>query len=190
MNFVVIGTDHRAQTSDCGLEALVRALLNRSHFDPLVAIAEEWHEENGQSICQGLADEHGLRWYNPDMTTEEQRAAGILDEQKARRRLGGAFRVPSDEVRETAWVNKLSQSGEGTTFVICGYLHFESLVAKLRAKGHGIDTRVYLGVVPEITSLSSEELKKKTAQDDGAHGPAFSEHDPSPRSKCDTPRGV
>ena len=44
MNFVVIGIDHNAQLSDCGLEALVRALLDRSHFEPLSAIAEEWDE--------------------------------------------------------------------------------------------------------------------------------------------------
>jgi hypothetical protein len=159
MNFVVIGTDHKAQPSDCGLQALIGALLDRTHYEPLVAIAEEWDETNGQSVCQRLANERRLCWYNPDMTTGEKRAAGILDEQVARRAMSGAFRVPSDEVREEAMANTLSQSEPGTTFVICGYVHFESLVTKLRAKGNVVETRVYLPAVPDIKNLSSAELQ-------------------------------
>jgi hypothetical protein len=164
MNFVVIGTDHRAQPSDCGLEALIGALLDRTHYEPLVAIAEEWDETKGQSICQRLADERNLCWYNPDLTTEEKRALGILDEQVARRALAGAFRVASDEVREEAMANRLSKSEPGTTFVLCGYVHFESLVTKLRAKGNVVETRVYLLAVPDIKNLSSAELQIETAR--------------------------
>jgi len=158
MNFVVVGTDHRAQLSDCGLEALMRALLGRKHFEPVVALAEEWDETKGQSVCQRLAAEGNLCWYNPDLTTQEKRAAGIVDEQIARRELRGTFRVPSDEIREKAWTHKLTNSAPGTTYVVCGYLHFESLVTKLRAKGHCVETRVYLTAVPEIKDLTSEEL--------------------------------
>jgi hypothetical protein len=164
MNFVVIGTDHRAQPSDCGLDALIAALLDRTHHEPLVAIAEEWDETKGQSICQRLADERKLCWYNPDLTTEEKREAGILDEQIARRKLRGTFRVPSDEVREAAWASKLSQPEPGTTFVICGYLHFDSLVRKLREKGNFVETRVYLPTVPEIKDLSSADLEMEIAR--------------------------
>lgn len=164
MNFVVIGIDHNAQLSDCGLEALVRALLDRSHFEPLSAIAEKWDETKGHSICQRLADERKLCWYNPDLTTEEKRAAGILDEQIARRKLRGTFRVPSDDVREVAMANRLSQSEPGTTFVICGYLHFEPLVAKLREKGNVVETRVYLPTVPDMKELTSAELERETAR--------------------------
>src|SRR5450759_3872767 len=44
---------------------------------------------------------------------------------------------------------KLINSASGTTLVICGYLHYESLVRKLREKGHTVDRRVYLGVCRE-----------------------------------------
>jgi len=164
MNFVVVGTDHRAQASDCGLEALMRALLGRKHFEPLVAIAEEWDETKGQSVCQRLAAEGNLCWYNPDLTTEEKRAAGVLDEQIARRQVKGTFRAPSDAIREKAWAEKLSQSAPGTIYIVCGYLHFESLVTKLCAKGHCVETRVYLTAVPEIKNLTSEELEAEVAR--------------------------
>jgi hypothetical protein len=169
MNFVVIGIDHRAQTSDCGLEALLGALLDRGHFEPLTAIAEEWDTTKGESIGQRLAGERGLHWYNPDLTKEEKAAARILDEQTARRKLRGVFRVPSDAVREAAWVERLSPSEHGTTFVICGYLHFEALVARLRLGGSVVETRVYIDVVPEIRTLTSEELQIELARFETAH---------------------
>lgn len=80
MNFVIVGTDHQAQLSDCGLEALVSALLDRSHSEPLSAIAEEWNTEAGESICQILSEERSLDWNSLDeMTVEEQTAAGIFE---------------------------------------------------------------------------------------------------------------
>jgi hypothetical protein len=154
MNFVVIGTDHRMQHSEAGFEALLRAWLQRTYFEPLTAVAEEYHEAIGtSSIAQQLAQQHGLPWYNLDMTTQEKQSAGILADQRSR---PGMFqetvscRVPSDDIREEAWVQKLIESASGTTLVVCGYLHFESLVQKLRARGHTIDKRVYLETVPEI----------------------------------------
>ena len=76
MNFVVIGTDHRMQHSEAGLEAIIRAWLDRNFFVPLTAIAEEYHEDIGSpSLGQRLANERNLRWYNVDMTTEEKRDA-------------------------------------------------------------------------------------------------------------------
>jgi hypothetical protein len=38
----------------------------------------------------------------------------------------------------------------GTILIICGYLHFEALVQKLKVKGHSVDKRVYLETVPLI----------------------------------------
>ena len=152
MNFVVIGTDHRMQHSESGLEGLLRAWLAKNYIKPLKDVAEEYNEKLGESIAQRLAREKDLHWYNIDMTTDEKRNAGILEEQQNRppSEKGIAFRVPSDEVRENAWTNKLTSSGAGTTLVICGYVHFTSLVAKLREKGHVVDQRVYLESVPEI----------------------------------------
>jgi hypothetical protein len=164
MYFVVIGIDHRAQPSDCGLEALLRAFLHRRYYEPLIAIAEEWDTTKGESIGQRLARRHKLRWYNPDLTNEEKVAEGIWDEQADRRRLRGVFRVPSDTARETAWVEKLTESTDGTTVVLCGYLHFDALASRLRAAGHAVETRVYVDVVPEIRSLTSEELKVEVAK--------------------------
>jgi hypothetical protein len=83
MNFVVIGTDHRFQNSDCGLEGFLRAWLNQCFVEPLEAIAEEYCEKIGESVGQRLALERGVRWYNVDMTTEEKCKAGILDEQRS-----------------------------------------------------------------------------------------------------------
>src|SRR5262249_37498614 len=149
-----IGTDHRMQHSDAGLEAVLRAWLDRTYIVPLTAIAEEYHKDIGStSIGKRLAKERNLRWYNVDMTTEEKRKAGILEEQQNRPRMfqdATCCRVPSDEVREDAWVKKLIESASGTTIVICGYLHFEPLVQKLGAGGHGVDKRVYLETVPTI----------------------------------------
>jgi hypothetical protein len=154
MNFVVIGTDHRMQNSEAGFEAILRAWLDRNYIVPLAAIAEEYHKDIGStSIGQRLAKERDLHWYNFDMTTEEKQKVGILEEQLNR---PGMFqdeichRLPSDDIREDAWVEKLTELAVGTTLVICGYLHFESLVQKLRSKGHIVDKRVYLETVPTI----------------------------------------
>jgi hypothetical protein len=157
MNFVVIGTDHRMQDSEAGLEGLLRAWLAREFFEPLEAIAEEHsdREHTNRSIGQRLARERGLHWYNLDMTSDEKYAAGIMSEQRSRpiSEDGLAFRVHSDDLREAAWVKKLIGSGSGTTLVICGYLHFEPLVRRLRAQGYAVDKRVYLETVPEIRTV-------------------------------------
>ena len=158
MNFVVIGTDHRMQQSESGLEALIRAFLRHRYIEPLQGIAEEYSEDIGESVAQRIVKEReGLRWYNVDMTNEEKRIAGIQEEQRSRPapKDGIVFRVPSDEIRENAWVDKLVSSGAGTTLVVCGYLHCESLVRKLRQKGCAVDQRVYLEVVPKIKLLDS-----------------------------------
>jgi hypothetical protein len=157
MNFVVIGTDHTVQQAEKGFEGLLRGLIEREFFEPLKAIAEEYADNIGTSICQRLAEERGLLWYNLDMSSEEKHAAGILVEQRSRpiSQESVAFRLASDDVREDAWVKKLASSAPGTTLVVCGYLHFESLVQKLRAKCHIVDKRVYLETVPEIRALST-----------------------------------
>lgn len=154
MNFVVIGTDHLMQDSEPGFEGLLRAWLDRQFFEPLEAIAEEHseREHTNRSIGQRLAHERGLRWYNLDMTSEEKHEAGILNEQRGRpiSQETLAFRLPSDDVREEVWFKKLVASGSGTTLVICGYLHFEPLVKRLREHGCAVDKRIYLETVPEI----------------------------------------
>jgi hypothetical protein len=160
MNFVVIGTDHRLQNSECGLEGLLRALMGQQFLEPLDAVAEEYGEKIGESVGQRLALEKGVRWYNVDMTTEEKCKTGILlEEQRSRPTQGTiAFRIASDDVRENVWVEKLTQPGSGTKLVICGYLHLESLVGKLREKGHRVDKRVYLETVPEIKPWCAGEI--------------------------------
>ncbi len=152
MNFVVIGADHRMQNSECGFEALLRAFLNQRYLLPLEAIAEEYRERLGRSMAQDLAEERGLRWFNLDMTPGEKFKAGILENQFSRSisQENVATRMSSDELREEIWAKKLTNSCSGTTIVICGYFHFESLVKKLRQKGHVVDKRVYLETVPEI----------------------------------------
>lgn len=162
MNFVVIGTDHRMQSSEEGFEALLRAWLKQRYFEPLTAIAEEYHEALGNSsVAQQLAKEHQLHWYNLDMTTQEKKDAGILEEQLNRPGMFQAAitcRIPSDDVREQHWVEKLTHLASGTTLVICGYLHFESLVQKLRARGYTVDKRVYLETVPTIKIHGTDSL--------------------------------
>jgi hypothetical protein len=157
MNFVVIGTDHKFQQSESGFEALLQAWLKRDYFEPLTAIAEEYHEAIGSSsVAQRLATQYGLHWYNLDMTTQEKLSAGILEEQLSRPNMfqeASACRLPSDDIRENAWVEKLSEATSGTTLVICGYLHFEPLAQKLFIKGYTLDKRVYLETVPTIKLL-------------------------------------
>jgi hypothetical protein len=157
MNFVVIGTDHRFQNSEAGFEALLQGWLKQDYFEPLTAIAEEYHDAIGSSsVAQKLANQYGLHWYSLDMTTPEKHSAGILEEQSNRPGMFqemSACRLPSDDIRENVWVEKLSEAALGTTLVICGYLHFEPLVQKLRAKGYTLDKRVYLETVPTIKLL-------------------------------------
>lgn len=164
MNFVVIGTDHRFQHSEAGLEGILWAFLDLRYIEPLTAIAEEFHEAIGSpSIAKRLADERQLRWYNLDMTTQEKKDTGILEEQRTRPGMfqeGITYRVPSDDTREDAWVNKVIRSASGTTLVICGYLHFESLVQRLRAKGYTVDKRIYLETVPTIKSSPCAIVEK------------------------------
>jgi len=164
MSFVVVGTDHRFQDHDPGFEGILKALLAQKYFEPMVAVAEEYPEEyKVSSIGQRLAEIHQLRWFSLDMTVLEKAAAGILKEQMNRPNMfeeGAACRVPSDEIREAAWVEKLEPGGPGSSLVICGYLHFEALVQKLRAKGHVVDKRVYLETVPKIELCIGSEMLK------------------------------
>ena len=153
--FFVIGTDHNFQEGDPGFEGMLGELLSLKFLEPLTAIAEEYHDKIGDSIGKRLAEEKGLRWYNIDMTTEEKDRAGILND-LFRRPISTdevAYRVPSDDVRERFWIDKLISCDSGTTFVICGYLHFEPLVRKLQEKGYTVDKRVYLDSVPKIQDL-------------------------------------
>lgn len=162
MNFVVIGTDHRMQHSEAGFEGLLKGLLDMRYLEPLTAIAEEFHEAVGDSsVAMRLASERHLYWYNLNMTTQEKQAASILEEQRNRPDMFQevtAYRVPSDDVREAAWVEKLIGSASGTTLVICGYCHLEPLVRRLREAGHNVDQRVYLEIVPAIKSGGSARI--------------------------------
>ena len=163
MNFIVIGTAHEFQNCDAGLEGILRAFLDQRYIEPLVAIAEEFDDAIGKSsLALRLALERHLCWYNIDMSNREKADAGILQEQEGRRKMiqeGIAYRVPSDNVREDAWVEKLVRPASGTTLVVCGYVHFEALVQKLRARGHtAADKRVYLHNVPEIILLGGRPL--------------------------------
>jgi hypothetical protein len=146
---VVIGTDHRMQSNDAGFNGLLRGLLTRNFYEPVRAIAEEYHELIGESVAQRVARELGLRWYNVDMTDEEKQAAGILKEQHWRRDNKLTMRVPSDDIREEAWIAKID-TGPWTTILICGYLHFEPVIKKLRAKGYTVDHFVYVDSVPVV----------------------------------------
>jgi hypothetical protein len=153
MNFVVIGTDHRMQHSEAGLKGLLQAWMAARFIEPLSAIAEEFHDDIGDtSVAQELARDRKLTWFNIDMTTEEKRASNILDEQRRRPAPQGntSYRVPSDDTRENVWVEKLVNTTSGTVIVVCGYSHLEPLVEKLRAGGHAVDKRVYLDTVPSI----------------------------------------
>ena len=127
------------------------AFLDKRYTEPLQAIAEECHDVT-DSVGRRLARERNLRWYNIDMTSEERYKAGILAEQSSRpiSQGGVTCRVPSDDVREQAWVDKLTAEQSGTTIVIRGYTHFPFLVQKLRTKGCPVDERVYVCTVPEI----------------------------------------
>jgi len=157
MNFVLIGTDHRMQHSDPGFEGLLRGWLEQDYFEPLRAIAEEYHDLLADSVAQRLAKELGVRWFNLDMSTEEKHKAGILAEQRSRPISTDTltYRLPSDDTREAAWVDKLINSGSPTTIVICGFLHFTALLNALKSGGHAVDARVYLETVPEVRILNS-----------------------------------
>jgi len=158
MNFFVIGTDHTFQNREAGFEGLLRGLMAQQFVEPLQAIAEEYHEKLEESICQRLAKEHHLRWYNLDLTAAEKLRAGILQEQRGRPMSASndrvTYRISSDDVREDAWVEKLISSKVEMTLVICGYLHFEPLVQRLRDKRHIVDKRAYLETIPEIKFAS------------------------------------
>ncbi len=166
MNFVVIGTDHRLQFSERGFEALVSSLADERFFEPLGAIAEEYPEgETVSSVGQRVAQRKNVRWYNLDMTIEEKQTAGVLQEQVSRRgkrQESVTYRLSSDDIREEAWTQKLTKSESGTTIVICGYLHFEPLVRRLREQGHAVDKRIYLEAVPEIKQHPSNSKESDT----------------------------
>jgi hypothetical protein len=54
-------------------------------------------------------------------------------------------------------VLKLVDVEAAGTLVICGYVHFDSLVTKLRALEHTVDQRVYLETVPEIQKVRTKQ---------------------------------
>jgi hypothetical protein len=165
MNFVVVGTDHRMQNSDLGFEGLLRGLAQEQYFERLTDIFEEYHENIGaSSVAKRLAHDRQLRWTNLDMTIAEKQEAGILTEQLNRPGMfqeNVTYRLPSDQVREEAWVVKLTHAKAGTALVICGYLHFESLVHMLRAQGHRVDKRVYLETIPTIKQAVEEAFAQE-----------------------------
>jgi hypothetical protein len=154
LNFVVVATDHRFQENSPELEAILQSLARSRFIVPLGAFAEEYSERIGtESLAQKLAKQLQIQWFNIDMTPQERFEAGILDAQSNRPGMfqsNVTYRIPSDDIREDAWVEKLVRSALGTTIVVCGYLHLESLAGKLRAKGHTVDQRIFLETVPEI----------------------------------------
>ena len=151
MTFEVIGTDHRFQQRDLGLHRLLESFFEMRYFaGPIQLMAEEWHEQWGKSVAQNIAVEHHIEWLSVDMTPEEKIAAGIAEEQRTRRESGRQVKVPSDEIRVQAWVEKLEASGKEHILVVCGYLHLEDLVQKLKIRGHETAQRVYLESVPDI----------------------------------------
>jgi hypothetical protein len=143
MNFIVIGTDHRLQKSDVGFEGLLRGFLTKSGYcEPIIAIAEEYHDTLGCTAAQRLATEFDLLWFNIDMSDLEKEQAGILEEQRSRPT--GSTRLPSDDARERFWVSRLNSNERGTTVVVCGSIHLDSLVEKLNNGVSAIDQRLYL----------------------------------------------
>jgi hypothetical protein len=154
VNFVILGTDHRFQETNAELEAILRTLAQSRFVEPLGAFGEEYSDRAANpSIARRLAKELQIEWFNIDMALHERVEAGIFEAQRNRPGMFQShitYRIPSDDVREEAWIKKLIQSASGTTIVVCGYLHFEALAQKLRAKGHVVDQRVFLETVPEI----------------------------------------
>jgi hypothetical protein len=154
LSFVVVGTDHGFQESCPELGAILESLARSRSGMPVGAIAEEYLEGVGaDTVAQKLARQLGVPWFSIEMTTQERLDAGILEAQSNR---PGMFqqhiscRIPSDDLREEAWVSKLLSRSSGTTIVVCGYLHWAALVMKLRARGHTVDQRVFLETVPQI----------------------------------------
>ena len=99
MNFLVIGTDHGLQERDPGLEGLLRELAKLDFIEPLVAIGEEYGKKMGESsIAARAANALSLRWFNIDMSLEERREAGIIEDQRSRPISTNTFceRVSSD----------------------------------------------------------------------------------------------
>lgn len=50
------------QNSEPGFQGLVSGLLRQEFFEPLEAIAEEFHEALGDSLAKRLTQKRGLRW--------------------------------------------------------------------------------------------------------------------------------
>jgi hypothetical protein len=156
----VIGTDHRIQPGEVGFEAMLDAFVKKRWILPLRYIAEEYAPNLGETAAQRIAKESDLNWYNLDLSHDERIAVGILEEQQRRPACKDnvAYRVPSDDVRENAWVEKVLDSGRGcTTIAICGFCHFESFVQKLEARGCTLGLRVYLEYPLQIKLATGEE---------------------------------
>src|SRR5229473_8617962 len=137
MTFEVIGTDHRFQQRDVGLQRLLESFFELKYYaGPIQLIAEEWDEQWGKSLAQKIAAEHNIEWLSVDMTPGEKVAAGIAEEQRTRRESGRQVKVPSDEIRVQAWMEKLEATGKNHVLVVCGYLHLDDLVRKLKMCGH------------------------------------------------------
>jgi hypothetical protein len=87
----VIGTDHKFQHSEPGFRGLLAGVTSMNFCEPLSAVAEEFHEDIGDtSVAKELAMELGVPWFNLDMTNEEKQHAGILQEQRERPKSQGS----------------------------------------------------------------------------------------------------
>jgi hypothetical protein len=161
VNILIVSVlDHKSQfveteTDSAQLRAQKVALREplESHLaeHKITAINEEWSRAE-MTIAHQVAsrNEPAIPWHNIDMTDDERRAAGIFDAQ--RNRPGHADwsdmppswirdRIPSDEVREGFFVNRIleANASDGKVLVLLGNMHATQVAEKLCQMGHIIE---------------------------------------------------
>jgi len=147
---VVVGTDHRLQSSDTALKAHL-AHLARNHNFGLVA---EECAADASTVAGQVASSLGVPHLPIDMTDAERKEAGIYDRLCIRPKMRfdpasgyqeeHVYLRHADGVRENFWLDKIEAiTCEGQVLVVCGYLHLDPLSEKARRRRHRVTKTVF-----------------------------------------------
>lgn len=159
MDYIVIGTDHSLQKSDCkdtGLRALLQAILRNC---PVRLIAEEVKtSEDVQTFGRQLIGDSN--WLSVDMGDQQRKDEGIYD--ALRSDVGpvrdpatgndvraNLYRLSAEIKRENFWLDRIEKYceengiSEGTIVLTCGHNHAQFVGEKLAHRGHRATVKEY-----------------------------------------------
>lgn len=144
---LIIGLDHKVQWGDDSGQ--LRILLSSSITEKAVQLIAEEAFALPTTVGRRIACELGIPWLELDLDAFDRQRKGVADELDSRYQgplfNGGvigfesAYLPNADGIREEVWITRLQRFPADSTLVICGALHVDPLVKKLRHIGRVVD---------------------------------------------------